>query len=273
MILILLSYCFHGNGWILQLSHANKENKTDKHQSRIFQVFGHLQHNTFSVVFRDTFPSLGTDSRFLPLGQSTATSKAVLRAYRSLTNTKCSLQVKQRTWMRDVCVTIVTNSEPPLISLLAGRFARAGESYRHIKITPTDIFSHGGSRKTTACTENKFSNCFQFLLFHWLRRNPAASHSSRLQLSFFLHSLSTPFLQLLWASQPCRRYPAGCISERSRLPAVQHNPSGLHRLIISAKSCSLCRFVGNTKQWLSCTCILPSNKTRLNCWRFLHALQ
>lgn len=120
--------------------------------------------------------------------QYIATSKAMLINYRSITNRKCSLQVKQWTWMRDICVTILTDSELPLISLFARRLARASKSYHHIKITPIDIFSHCGSRKTIACTENKFSNCFQFLLFHWPRHNPAASHSSRLQLSFF----STP---------------------------------------------------------------------------------
>lgn len=67
--------------------------------------------------------------------------------------------------MRDICVIILTDSELPLISLLA-RLARVSKSYHHIKVTPIDIFSHCGSRKTIACTENKFSNCFQFLPFH-----------------------------------------------------------------------------------------------------------
>jgi len=144
--------------------------------------------------------------------------------------------------MGDICVMILTDSELPLISLLARRLARASKSYHHIKNTLIDIFSHCGSRKTTACTENKFSNCFQFLLFHWLRHNPAASHSRRLQLSFF--SIPCPF-----PSYNCYDHlnlaaviPQAAFLNTPVFKQCNEHLSSLWLLRKNAKFCSLCHF-------------------------------
>lgn len=179
--------------------------------------------------------------------QSTVTSKAMRAAYSPLTNRKRSPKVKQETQMRDIGVTILTDSELTLISLLASRLARASKS-NHLKkkkkITPTDIFTPCGSRKTTACTENKFSNCFPFLLLHWLRHNPAASHSSSLQLSCFslliAHFLLTTAatISMLW-QWSCRLW-FGMLQSWSYATVL----SSLWWLIKNEKFCSLSHFVG-----------------------------
>lgn len=66
----------------------------------------------------DWLPSLGTNTRFLPLSQYTAASKA--------------LQVKnQDISMRDICFTILTDSELPLLFLPAKKLARASELPPH----------------------------------------------------------------------------------------------------------------------------------------------
>lgn len=191
------------------------------------------------------------NTTFLPLMLYRATTEAMLTDYRSLTKTKYSLQVKQGP-RRGTFVWHSGWSNLPLISLLARRSARASKSLPPQKITQTDIFSHCGSRKTTACTENKFSNCFQFLLFHWLRCNPAALHSRSLQLSFFPHSSSTSFLELLRPSRSCTSRPAGDVSEHASAEAAQHNTCPAMMTYRNVKLHSLCHFLGSTKYRSSC---------------------